>query len=186
MSVHVLPPDAVDYRKLFHRQAMRARLSMLNAAKAQQEKERQRAEAEARARYHATKGRVVYFMPVGPDLTHRDIWKIATYSPTTAPPQPLPKTKNVHTLKRIQIEVCIKVGISRNDMLSPRRTAYVAFARQFAMWRCKRETRFSLPEIGRRFDGRDHTTVLHASRKFDALYAARDPRVLALLGEDEA
>jgi chromosomal replication initiator protein len=53
--------------------------------------------------------------------------------------------------------------------LSSRRTANVVRPRQVAMYLAKTMTLRSLPEIGRRFGGRDHTTVLHAVRKIEGL-----------------
>jgi chromosomal replication initiator protein len=53
--------------------------------------------------------------------------------------------------------------------LSSRRTANVVRPRQVAMYLAKILTLRSLPEIGRRFGGRDHTTVLHAVRKIETL-----------------
>ncbi|PZQ79304.1 MAG: chromosomal replication initiator protein DnaA [Ancylobacter novellus] len=60
-------------------------------------------------------------------------------------------------------------GISRADLLSQRRTANLVRPRQIAMYLAKTLTLRSLPEIGRRFGGRDHTTVLHAVRKLTGL-----------------
>lgn len=54
------------------------------------------------------------------------------------------------------------------DMKSVRRTAAIVNARQIAMYLAREITSRSLPEIGRRFGGRDHTTVLHAVRKIEA------------------
>ncbi len=54
-------------------------------------------------------------------------------------------------------------------MLSNRRTRSVVHPRQIAMYLAKSMTPRSLPEIGRRFGGRDHTTVLHAVRKIEDL-----------------
>ena len=59
--------------------------------------------------------------------------------------------------------------MSRADILSSRRTAVVVKPRQVAMYLAKTLTMRSLPEIGRRFGGRDHTTVLHAVRKIEGL-----------------
>jgi hypothetical protein len=69
----------------------------------------------------------------------------------------------------IQRAVCRRYGVSRADMLSARRTATIVLPRQIAMYLAKTITLRSLPEIGRRFGGRDHTTVLHAVRKIEAL-----------------
>ncbi|WP_439573045.1 chromosomal replication initiator protein DnaA [Phreatobacter sp.] len=76
--------------------------------------------------------------------------------------------------KRIKIEDIQKVvaqhyNVSRSDILSARRTASVVRPRQVAMYLSKTLTLRSLPEIGRRFGGRDHTTVLHAVRKIENL-----------------
>ena len=77
--------------------------------------------------------------------------------------------------KRVKIEdiqkrVASHFNVSRADLLSSRRTAAVVMPRQIAMFLAKSLTLRSLPEIGRRFGGRDHTTVLHAVRKIDNLY----------------
>ena len=56
-------------------------------------------------------------------------------------------------------------------MHSARRARAVARPRQVAMWLCKQLTPRSLPEIGRKFGGRDHTTVMHAVRKIEELRA---------------
>ena len=76
--------------------------------------------------------------------------------------------------KRVRIEdiqrtVARQYNVSRADLLSSRRTANVVRPRQIAMYLAKTLTLRSLPEIGRRFGGRDHTTVLHAVRKIEAL-----------------
>ena len=59
-------------------------------------------------------------------------------------------------------------GLRKGEGAS-RRTANVVRPRQVAMYLAKTLTLRSLPEIGRRFGGRDHTTVLHAVRKIEAL-----------------
>ena len=76
--------------------------------------------------------------------------------------------------KRVKIEdiqrtVAHHYNVSRSDLLSSRRTANVVRPRQIAMYLAKTLTLRSLPEIGRRFGGRDHTTVLHAVRKIEGL-----------------
>jgi chromosomal replication initiator protein len=79
--------------------------------------------------------------------------------------------------RRVKIEDIQKLvanhyNISRPDILSSRRTATVVRPRQIAMYLSKVLTLRSLPEIGRRFGGRDHTTVLHAVRKIETLAKA--------------
>lgn len=77
-------------------------------------------------------------------------------------------------LKRVRIEdiqrvVARQYNLSRSDLLSARRTANIVRPRQVAMYMSKVLTLRSMPEIGRRFGGRDHTTVLHAVRKIEGL-----------------
>ena len=60
-------------------------------------------------------------------------------------------------------------NVSKADLLSSRRTRTIVRPRQIAMYLAKVLTPRSLPEIGRRFGGRDHTTVLHAVRKIEGL-----------------
>jgi chromosomal replication initiator protein len=77
-----------------------------------------------------------------------------------------PKRVRIEDIQRI---VARQYNVSRSDLLSSRRTANVVRPRQVAMYLAKVLTLRSLPEIGRRFGGRDHTTVLHAVRKIEAL-----------------
>ncbi len=75
---------------------------------------------------------------------------------------------------RIQQEVARHYNIPLLEMKSARSSIVLARPRQVAMWLARRLTRQSTPEIGRRFGGRDHTTVLHAVKKIDALRALDD------------
>jgi len=77
-----------------------------------------------------------------------------------------PKRVRIEDIQRI---VARQYNVSRADLLSSRRTANVVRPRQVAMYLSKVLTLRSLPEIGRRFGGRDHTTVLHAVRKIENL-----------------
>ncbi|MFM8701552.1 MAG: chromosomal replication initiator protein DnaA [Hyphomicrobiales bacterium] len=79
--------------------------------------------------------------------------------------------------KKVKIEdiqklVATHFNVSRADILSSRRSAGVVKPRQIAMYLAKVLTLRSLPEIGRRFGGRDHTTVLHAVRKIEGAVTA--------------
>jgi chromosomal replication initiator protein len=75
-------------------------------------------------------------------------------------------------IEDIQKLVATHFNVSRADILSSRRSAGVVKPRQIAMYLAKVLTLRSLPEIGRRFGGRDHTTVLHAVRKIEGAVAA--------------
>ncbi len=77
-----------------------------------------------------------------------------------------PKRVKIEDIQRV---VARQYNVSRSDLLSSRRTANVVRPRQVAMYLAKTLTLRSLPEIGRRFGGRDHTTVLHAVRKIESL-----------------
>ena len=75
------------------------------------------------------------------------------------------------TIDEIQKKVAEHYNIKIADMHSARRSRSVARPRQVAMYLAKQLTARSLPEIGRKFGGRDHTTVMHAVRKVDELRA---------------
>jgi chromosomal replication initiator protein len=73
------------------------------------------------------------------------------------------------TIEEIQKQVASHFNIRTSDMHSARRARSVARPRQVAMYLAKQLTTRSLPEIGRKFGGRDHTTVMHAVKKVDEL-----------------
>ncbi|WP_422005450.1 chromosomal replication initiator protein DnaA [Pyruvatibacter mobilis] len=75
------------------------------------------------------------------------------------------------TIDDIQRKVADYYNLRLVDMSSPRRSRSVARPRQVAMYLCKHLTTRSLPEIGRKFGGRDHTTVLHGVNKIEQLRA---------------
>jgi chromosomal replication initiator protein len=73
------------------------------------------------------------------------------------------------TVDEIQKAAAEHFGLKQSDLISERRTRSVARPRQAAMWLAKKLTTRSLPDIGRRFGDRDHTTVLHAVRRIEEL-----------------
>lgn len=75
------------------------------------------------------------------------------------------------TVDRIQRAVCEEFRMTLTDMVSKRRARAIARPRQVAMYICKKMTKRSLPDIGRRFGGRDHTTVMHAVKRIETLRA---------------
>jgi chromosomal replication initiator protein len=81
------------------------------------------------------------------------------------------------TIDEIQRRVAEHFNIKLVEMTSSRRARIVARPRQVAMYLAKQLTQRSLPEIGRKFGGRDHTTVMHAVRKIEEL--TRSDRALA-------
>ena len=78
------------------------------------------------------------------------------------------------TVDEIQKTVADHFNMKQADLLSERRTRSVARPRQIAMYLCKQHTTRSYPDIGRRFGGRDHTTVLHGVRKIEELMPQDD------------
>jgi chromosomal replication initiator protein len=80
------------------------------------------------------------------------------------------------TIDDIQKATSEHFGLKQVDLISERRNRSIARPRQAAMWLAKQLTTRSLPDIGRRFGGRDHTTVLHAVRRIEAL-RADDPQL---------
>ncbi len=79
------------------------------------------------------------------------------------------------TCENIQRTVAEFYKIRQSDLMSPKRTRSIAWPRQVAMALSKELTNLSLPEIGRAFGGRDHTTVLHAVRKVLGRYDEEAP-----------
>ena len=80
------------------------------------------------------------------------------------------------TVDDIQKAAAEHFGLKQADLISECRARAIARPRQAAMWLAKQLTTRSLPDIGRRFGGRDHTTVLHAVRRIDEL-RAKDPQL---------
>ena len=73
------------------------------------------------------------------------------------------------TIEEIQRKVAEHYNIRLSDMIGPKRLRTIARPRQMAMYLAKQLTSRSLPEIGRRFGGRDHTTIMHGVKKIEEL-----------------
>ena len=73
------------------------------------------------------------------------------------------------TIEEIQRKVSEHYNIRLSDMIGPKRLRTYARPRQIAMYLSKNLTSRSLPEIGRRFGGRDHTTVMHGVKRIEEL-----------------
>ena len=78
-------------------------------------------------------------------------------------------SENNVTIDLIQSLVCKFFKISKNEMLSPRRSRYLVRPRQTAIYLTKILTSKSLPEIGREFSNRDHTTIIHSVKTIEKL-----------------
>lgn len=106
--------------------------------------------------------------------------RISAFASLTKAPITLDLTKEVlrniicerepnYSIESIQRTVADFYSVSISDLKSPRRTKTLAHPRQVAMYLCKKLTPSSFPEIGTRFGGKDHTTVMHACRKIETL-----------------
>ena len=73
------------------------------------------------------------------------------------------------SIESIQKKVSSYYNLLLSDMSSSRRSINIARPRQIAMFLCKELTSYSYPEIGRAFGGKDHTTVIHAVKKIEAM-----------------
>tara|TARA_Y100001970_G_C14188611_1_gene834040 strand:- start:1328 stop:1996 length:669 start_codon:yes stop_codon:yes gene_type:complete len=78
-------------------------------------------------------------------------------------------SENNVTIDQIQSLVCRHFKISKNEMLSSRRSRYLVRPRQTAIYLTKILTSKSLPEIGREFSNRDHTTIIHSVKTIEKL-----------------
>ncbi len=72
------------------------------------------------------------------------------------------------SIENVQKLVADYFHLKISDLKSPRRMKHLAHPRQIAMYLCKKHVKSSFPEIGQKFGGKDHTTVIHACRKIDA------------------
>lgn len=107
------------------------------------------------------------------DKAYERAWSITMLNcePTTYEPPPPPTPLRV---EQIQRAVCEHYGIERSDLISARRTGDLIRPRHVMYYLSKKLTPKSLPEIGRRSGGRDHTTVLHGVRKIERLLPGDD------------
>jgi chromosomal replication initiator protein len=96
-----------------------------------------------------------------------------------------PNHDTVTTVEDIQRIVCGYFGIRLVDLKSRRRHRAVSFPRMVAMYICRQRLGTSYPELGERFGGKDHTTVISAVRKIGGLVEAQDERVLGAVGAIE-
>jgi chromosomal replication initiator protein len=81
----------------------------------------------------------------------------------------LDTTTNIVTVEKIQKLVCHKYKMKPSQLKSKNNSPKVAFPRQIAMYLSKELTKSSLPEIGKKFGGKHHTTVIHSIRKIEKL-----------------
>jgi chromosomal replication initiator protein len=116
--------------------------------------------------HHSLTGR-----PLTPALTHEVLDSLALAT--------VPRRR---TVRDIQDAVCAAFGVSLEDLVSSRRTAQVAHARQVAMYLARELTNGTFPSIGREFGNRNHTTVLHAHR-VTAARIASDPEAEKLVSD---
>jgi len=80
---------------------------------------------------------------------------------------------HVPSWRKIIKEVADKYELTPADLTGPERRRMYAWPRHEAMWRCRMETNMSLPEIGRRFGGRDHTSCIYAIEAHGKRLAAK-------------
>ena len=83
----------------------------------------------------------------------------------------LDASTTIVTVEKIQKLVCHKFKIKPSQLKSKNNSPKVAFPRQIAMYLAKELTHSSLPEIGKKFGGKHHTTVIHSIRKIEKMRA---------------
>jgi len=81
------------------------------------------------------------------------------------------------TVENIQKTVCEYFNLKTTDLKAKRRTQNIALPRQMAMYLCRKHTQTSYPAIGSMFGGRDHSTVIHASKTIEKRMR-EDPKIL--------
>lgn len=101
----------------------------------------------------------------------RDILRVASWMHCYAAPigpQRLEDMPEPQRARYILAMCAIKHGVSTDDILSPRRHAFVCAARHEAAWTIKKRTQWSLPRIGKFMADRDHTSILNSIRRHQA------------------
>ncbi len=104
--------------------------------------------------------------------------RIGAYSSLTSTPIDIEMAKNVLkniliensreiTIEKIQKKVADHYQIKVNDIKSSKRLKSIVFPRQIAMYICRNMTNLSYPEIGAKFGGKDHSTIIHAIKKIE-------------------
>lgn len=147
--------------------AHKARMARIGAAIVRREQQVAAAMAEEEAAENKAQVKI---------LETRLLEEIVTTEPwfySFKEPAPLQEWQGprIPRVEEIQRKTAEHYGVKRFDILSQRRTANIVRPRQVAMYLTKQLTLRSLPDIGRRFGGRDHTTVLHAVKKMERLVA---------------
>lgn len=107
--------------------------------------------------------RVAYDRPIGPELPLLSFKSVAVLGVMYGETSPL-------IVLRIIAEEANRFGYTPADILSPRREYALVFTRHLSIWRSKKETSWSLPRIGKAFGNKDHTSIMHAIRRIDALH----------------
>ena len=123
-------------------------------------------ETLARTRSYATTARQTGF----PEVTIRELMSPPPPRPSFRAPEPLPTVcKTPLSPREVIMICCVEEGTTYADMIGDGRTRALAHPRQRMMWMMRKaKPNLSFPEIGRRFGGRDHTTVIHAMSAVEA------------------
>ncbi len=122
--------------------------------------------------YHSLTAR-----PITAELADQVLAGLYPAPRAAAPPTP-------PSIDRVQELTCAAFDVSREELLSAGRSSRLAWARQVAMYLARRHTGATLPAIGERFGGRNHTTVMYACRKAGERLAS-DPAAQALVHDLE-
>jgi hypothetical protein len=111
----------------------------------------------------------IYTYPIGP-FDPRELFRRLAEPATPTYEGYVRAGTNKEKADAIVADVCRQFGVTKNDLKSDRRSAPLVLARHVAMYLVKTETTWSLPQIGKFFGGRDHTTVLHAVRRITKMH----------------
>ncbi len=135
-------------------------------------------EAELRSAYLAARRRLNPDSPISEKVNITDSNPPACEQVVVVHYAKLPTTMSDHARDMVPPYICMRdiktvimqeFGVSLTDMVSHRRQRSLVMPRQIAMWLARNLTPLSMPTIGKLFGDRDHTTVLHACRRVDAI-----------------
>lgn len=103
---------------------------------------------------------MLYIIPIGPTVT-----------------EPFYRVSNIETFRQKLDEICEKYAVTVAEIMGNQRNGRIVRARQHFMYELKTNTTWSLPEIARRLNGRDHTSVLWGVRRHEALIEQQEGKV---------
>jgi chromosomal replication initiator protein len=154
----IAPPDPVTRMAILRKRAQHDGLALAD------ERPLELIAARVHSNVRALEGALIRVVAFS-SLTGREITPELTDEVLTGLYPRSARTARARTIADVQTAACEHFGLTPGELISPARTARIAWPRQLAMYLARELSGQSLPAIGREFGGRDHTTVMHACKR---------------------